>query len=159
HFAIAVTETSGKTRTVARLFHGSARVPDRPAPARAGGPVLVDSPELDGALTAPLAQVVVVVLRTPGLRLEPLAAQAEPAGEFVQLLGSVRLQMPAAAPSSPVADRKGVVHVHAQPGQRRARLRDPAPLRLGHRRAIGGREPRSALLSAGELQSTEQSGA
>ena len=55
-----------------------------------------------------------VVLRAPGLALKPLPAQAEPLRKLVQLLHRVGLEVAAAAPSPPVADRKRVVHVDAQ---------------------------------------------
>ena len=67
------------------------RAPDRLAPSRAGGPVLVDGSERKGVLTPPPRQVVVVILRPPGLGLKPLAAQTEAAGELMQFLGRVRL--------------------------------------------------------------------
>ena len=87
---------------------------DRLAPPCAGGSVLVDGPERKGALTPRLREIVVVILRAARLRLKPLASQAKAAGEFVKLVGRVRLQVPAAGPSSPVAQREGAIHIDAQ---------------------------------------------
>ena len=90
------------------------RPPDCLAASRAGGSVLVDRSEREGALTPCPCQVVVVILRAPGLRLKPLAAQAEATREVMELLERVRLQVPATGPSSPIAHLEGVIHVDAQ---------------------------------------------
>ena len=91
-----------------------ARAPGCLAASRAGGSVLVDRSEREGALTPRPRQVVVVILRAPGLRLKPLAAQAEATREVMELLERVRLQVPATGPSSPITHLEGVIHVDAQ---------------------------------------------
>jgi hypothetical protein len=58
----------------------------------------------------------VVVLRTSGLGLEPRRAQAEARGELVELIDGVCLQVAAATPPPPIADRERVVDIHRQFG-------------------------------------------
>ena len=64
---------------------------DRQAPARTGGPVLVDGAKLKGTLAPLPRQVIVVILGASRLCLEPLATQTNPKGELMKLLRRVRL--------------------------------------------------------------------
>jgi hypothetical protein len=49
--------------------------------------------------------------------LKPFSAQPDPAGELVQFIERVGLQVPTAGPSSPVADCEEVINVGAQSRQ------------------------------------------
>lgn len=87
---------------------------DRASPACPGRSSLVDGSKLECALPSHARQVIVVVLRTSGLGLEPRRAQAEARSEFVELIDGVCLQVAASTPPSPIADRERVVDIHRQ---------------------------------------------
>ena len=105
----------------------SATVSNRPPPPCAGGSVLVDGAQLESTFAPDPCHVVVVILRAPRFGLKPFATQPDPSGELVELLRRVRLEVPAAGPPSPIADREGVIDVNGQAQGPRARGKSSIP--------------------------------